>query len=406
MKQKLLMLSALIITALTISVYPLINKGQTSDPLAGNPVPVPPSSDEGFPILPDNRSHQPVIQLAILLDTSGSMDGLIDQARNQLWQVVNEFATSRKNGLTPRLEVAVYEYGNDGLPKTSGYIRQVTPLTTELDQVSEALFSLTTNGGSEYCGFAINQAVIDLKWSQSSGDIRTIFIAGNEPFTQGPINYTHAIALARDIGITVNTIHAGGYQDGATSGWRKAALLAGGDYMNIDHDHRIAHAIAPQDQRIGELNSALNNTYVPYGDTGIEKHHRQKLEDQKSMEISEGLMAKRAISKTSSMYDNRSWDLVDAVENNAVQLDTLTPEVLPEEMQNLDTSERISYIKNKAAERQRIRHEITQLSQERKRWVADQQASEPDVNTIDEAIISAVRKQGHAKQYQFEDVNP
>src|SRR5256714_7472776 len=87
-------------------------------------------------------AKKPAIQVAILLDTSNSMDGLIDQARTQLWRVVNEFATAKRNGQSPDLEVALYEYGNDGLPEEKGYIRRVLPLTTDLDKVSEELFAL------------------------------------------------------------------------------------------------------------------------------------------------------------------------------------------------------------------------------------------------------------------------
>ena len=97
----------------------------------------------------------PRIQVAILLDTSNSMDGLIDQTRNQLWQVVNEFASARQNGVAPILEIALFEYGNDNNSRSSGYVRKLSAFTRELDQVSEGLFSLTTNGGNEYCGFAI-----------------------------------------------------------------------------------------------------------------------------------------------------------------------------------------------------------------------------------------------------------
>ena len=126
----------------------------------------------------------PRIQLAILLDTSNSMDGLIDQARNQLWAAVNEFSSSTHNGIRPILEVALFEYGNSNLIGQNGYVRQVLGFTQELDQVSEALFALTTDGGSEYCGYVINEAVTELYWSDSNHDIKSIFIAGNEPFNQ------------------------------------------------------------------------------------------------------------------------------------------------------------------------------------------------------------------------------
>src|SRR5688572_13503 len=131
------------------------------------------------------KPAKPVIQLAVLLDTSNSMDGLIDQARKQLWRVVNELASSKKNGVTPDLRVALYEYGNDSLPSSTGHIRRVLPLTSDLDKVSEELFALKTNGGSEYCGHVIDEATKHLEWSASSHDLKLIFIAGNEEFTQG-----------------------------------------------------------------------------------------------------------------------------------------------------------------------------------------------------------------------------
>ena len=169
---------------------------------------------------------RPKIQVAILLDTSGSMDGLIDQTRNQLWQVVNEFSSSKKNGVTPILEVALFEYGNNGNSKITGYTRKLNGFTRELDRVSEGLFSLTTNGGNEYCGLAIKTAVNGLQWSHSNEGIKSIFIAGNEPFTLGPVNYQHAVRLAAQRGITVNTIYAGGHQQGIDGSWKMGASLA------------------------------------------------------------------------------------------------------------------------------------------------------------------------------------
>ena len=99
-----------------------------------------------IPIYSQNNGDS-IIQMAILLDTSSSMDGLIDQAKSQLWKIVNELALSKKNGISPKLEVALYEYGNDNLPKSKGFIRLVSPLTTDLDLISEKLFSLTTYSG-------------------------------------------------------------------------------------------------------------------------------------------------------------------------------------------------------------------------------------------------------------------
>ncbi len=94
-----------------------------------------------FPWGASGAAEGNLIQMAILLDTSNSMDGLIDQAKSQLWRIVNELSQARKNGQSPRLEVALYEYGKSSLPEGEGYLRMIVPFTTELDRISEELFA-------------------------------------------------------------------------------------------------------------------------------------------------------------------------------------------------------------------------------------------------------------------------
>lgn len=384
MKNKLFTIGVFVITAAVVGFYPWIQNTANANVINISTV-------------------KPKIQLAILLDTSSSMDGLIDQARNQLWQVVNEFSKAEQNGVKPTLEVAVYEYGNARLSADRGFIRQVSGLTGELDQVSEALFSLTTNGGSEYCGYVIKTAVSELAWSQSEGDIRAIFIAGNEPFTQGPVSFKKAISFAKQKGITINTIHAGNKQQGANSGWKDGALLAGGEYMSIDHNHKIAHINAPQDKKIATLNQKLNETYVPYGAKGYEKSRRQLEQDRKSNAVSPALLSKRAKAKSSSMYDNSNWDLVDGLTTGKVKLDNIKESELPEKLRKMTKSERKDYIETKVQERIKIKKKISQLSAERNSYVTKKkkETPKPQVSTMNEAVTSAIQKQGASKNYKF-----
>ena len=350
--------------------------------------------------------HKPKIQLAILLDTSGSMDGLIDQTRNQIWQVVNEFSTAKRNGVTPILEVALFEYGNDGNPRDTGFVRMLNNFTQELDKVSEGLFSLTTNGGSEYCGFAIKTAVRSLNWSHNNNDIKTIFIAGNEPFTQGPVNYRDALQLASRHGIAVNTIHAGDHQVGIETGWQSGALIAGGDYMSIDSNRRAVHVLAPQDRRIAELNSQLNNTYVPYGSKGKEKSRRQKEQDTNTRNISAGLLSKRAITKSSSYYNNAKWDLVDALAEGEITDDELLKmesSNLPEEMKPMSNDEKKKYIAEKSGQRSQLKQEIKALSEKRKVYVNEQKKKQvAAAPSMSDALTKAIKKQAAEKNYQLE----
>ena len=148
----------------------------------------------------------PLIQMAILLDTSSSMGGLIEQSKTQLWAIVNELAMARQNGEVPVLQVALYEYGKSSIPAEENYLRMILPLTTDLDKVSQELFALKIGGGDEYCGTVIQAAVQGLGWSAEPDDFKVIFIAGNEPFTQGNVDYKQACAAAIENEIVVNTI--------------------------------------------------------------------------------------------------------------------------------------------------------------------------------------------------------
>jgi hypothetical protein len=350
--------------------------------------------------------HQPKIQLAILLDTSSSMNGLIDQTRNQIWQVVNEFSTAKRNGIKPILEVALFEYGNDGITQESGFVRKLSGFTRELDGISEGLFKLTTNGGSEYCGYAIQSAVNGLQWSHHNSDIKSIFIAGNEPFTQGPVNYKQALNLAKQKGITVNTIHAGNYQTGVQTGWQTGAQIAGGDYMSIDTNQKVVHVNAPQDKVIAELNTRLNQTYVPYGTTGKTNKLRQDEQDKLSNNISSGLLAKRAKSKSSSFYNNSDWDLVDAFKDGKMdeaELATLEASALPEPMKAMSAKQKKEYVVGQARQRAEIQKEIAELSNRRDQYVAEEKRKQvAAAPSVSDALTQAIKKQAQKKDYKFE----
>jgi len=395
MKKFILGISVFVLTAGVVVSYPFMQSSATAKVINDNA-----TTKTSF-----NQQRQPLIQLAILLDTSSSMDGLINQAREQLWQVVNKFAESKKDGVTPRMEVAVYEYGNSNLTEQNGYIRRVSALTSELDGVSEGLFGLSTNGGDEYCGFVIKTAVNELNWSKDPNSVKMIFIAGNEPFTQGPVPFQEAIKLAKQKGITVNTIHAGNANDSEVSSWKNGAIMAGGNFMTIDQNVAVAHYQAPQDQRLQELNSQLNQTYVPYGNEGRKKAERQAAIDMKNQSISSGLAAKRTISKASKLYSNEKWDLVDAIDKGKVDLDKLNKDAMPAPMQNLGRAEQKAYVAEKAKERKDIQEEIVRLSKQRDQFIAKkrQQAASVGVgNTMEDALSEAVTSQAKAKGYSFQ----
>jgi hypothetical protein len=315
------------------------------------------------PAQPLDVKHKPAneqnILLALLLDTSNSMDGLIDQAKSQLWKIVNELAAAKcGDGTKPNIKIALYEYGNSRLQFSDGYIRQVTPFTGDLDLLSEKLFSLTTNGGDEYCGQVINTSLNQLAWTNSDADLKIIFIAGNEPFTQGRVPYRVACSLAKEKGVVVNTIFCGAFDEGIGTDWKSGADLTGGTYMSIEQNRRTVYVPTPYDDKINAMNDQLNNTYVYYGKSGASKKELQTAQDKNAVSYGLSNKVERSVSKSSHAYKNSSWDMVDAAKDDEKVLRETKEEDLPKEMKGMNAEQRKVYIQQKAEERQKIQNEI------------------------------------------------
>ena len=346
----------------------------------------------------------PRIQIAILLDTSNSMDGLIAQAKSQLWQIVNEFIAVKKDGKRPELEVALYEYGKSTLPPGEGYLRMIAPLTTDLDKLSEELFVLTTNGGQEYCGKVIQVATVELDWSPSNDDLKLIFIAGNEPFTQGDVDYRKACKAAIAKGIIVNTIHCGPHGTGVSGKWKDGAELADGKYMCIDQNRQTVHIAAPQDTEIVRLGEQLTKTYISYGAQGQAGRARQAAQELNAQSASQGSYLQRQITKASPYYRNTAWDLVDAMKEGKIKLEEVKDKDLPEEMQKMTDEEKTAFVKAQAKKRAEIQTRISKLDAERKQYVAQKMKdlSKSGEDTLDAAMIKAVRTQAGQKNFKFE----
>jgi len=346
--------------------------------------------------------QEALVQIAILLDTSSSMNGLIEQAKTQLWKIVNEFNDAKQGDKTPVVQVALYEYGNNGLSVGSNYIRQVLPFTRDLDKVSEQLFKLTTNGGDEYCGAVIREALDKLAWDKDGQVYKAIFIAGNEPFTQGPVNSQDACKAAIQKGVVVNTIHCGNQGDGENGGWRTGAALAEGRFLTIDQDKAIVHIEAPQDKEITQLSIELNKTYIMYGKDGRRGASNQVAQDSNaSFYEKAGAAVQRALTKANSSYSNGGWDLVDANKKSGIKLDKIPEADLPPEVKALAPEKRQAYLDEKAAEREKIQAQINKLNEERQKYVAEKAKESGANDTLDKAMVKAVREQAAKKAITF-----
>jgi len=345
------------------------------------------------------KTENPEIKVALLLDTSNSMDGLIDQAKAQLWKIVNELSYAKCDEKSPNLKIALYEYGNDNLNADEGYLRQVISFSDDLDEISKSLFSLTTNGGNEYCGKVIKTALTQLNWGEDKDDLKLVFIAGNEPYTQGEVSYKDASTLAHQNDITVNTIFCGDYNQGISGYWKDGADLTHGNYMAINHNQATVHVASPYDDKILELNEKLNKTYVAYGKKGKEKMEMQAEQDMNARSYNKANAVSRTVSKSSHLYMNSSWDLVDAEDEANFSYDDLKEEQLPKELKGKSKSEIKSYVEKKRKKRKALQDEIAELNIKRRDYIAKK--STDSENGLESAMIKSIKTQAEKKNYKW-----
>ena len=333
------------------------------------------------------------IQVALLLDLSGSMDGLIEQAKSRLWNIVNKMSTLKCKGETPSLEIALYEYGKSNLPAKNHFIRQVLPFTKDLDLVSEMLFSLRTNGGEEYCGAVIESAVQELNWQAGTSDLKLIYIAGNEPFNQGPIPYAESVSKALQKSIYVNTIFCGNTEEGINTHWYNGAILGNGKYFSINSDDAVVFISTPYDEKIERLNNRLNETYIGYGSKYLIRQQNQIVQDRNAEMISKSNMTERIITKSQSNYNNVDWDLVDKMKEDKTFLTKMKKEEMPVELQGKTDKEREEYILEKKNQREQIQREISELSVKRQQFIdIESKKSNQNHDDLGTSIVKSIHE--------------
>ena len=343
------------------------------------------------------------VQMALLLDTSNSMDGMIDQAKSQLWKMVNELTNATKNGESPDIEIALYEYGNDNLSATNHYIRQIVPMTTDLDEISEQLFQLKTQGGSEFCGAVMLDAVLKLNWSKSEDDLKMIVISGNEPFDQGPVTPEEACKAALKKGISITTIFCGDWKSGIHERWEEGAKCAVGEYLNIDSDEKVVHIPTPYDDQIATLNTELNKTYLAYGREGRAKYENQAIQDANAFTYGSANVRQRASFKAKKQYKASSWDLVDSYEEDAEVLEEVKEADLPDELKGKNKEEIEKIVKEKKVAREKIQTEILELEKKANAFEAKERTklAGTEINTLDKVMQEAVQKIAVRNGFKF-----
>ncbi len=351
-----------------------------------------------------NNVANPKIQVAILLDVSGSMDGLIEQAKAQLWNMVNTLGKAKCDGnVSPKIEIALYEYGRATNDFKAGYVKQINGFINDMDSLSENLFSLKTNGGDEYCGQVIYTSLQQLQWDAAPENYKVIFIAGNEDFLQGSLHYTKACTEAKNKGVIVNTIYCGDKMQGIKEHWNLAGECGNGSFTSINQNAKEEEIPTPYDSLLITLNGNLNSTYVAYGYAGTAAYTKQYTMDVKNAQASKKQQMARIKTKSNSkVYDNSSWDLVDAKVKGRLDEAIADKNNLPDSLKNKSKEEIKVIVEEKANKRSAVNQQINDLNTMRDAYIAEERkkmANTKQENTLETEVEKIIKEQ--AKRYNM-----
>lgn len=355
------------------------------------------------PAQPVEAAKGRAIDLVICLDVSGSMDGLIESAKIQLWNVVNDLARIKP---TPNLRVGLYAYGATRFDAKKGWVNKEVDLTDDLDEVYKALNGLRTGGGDELVARVTKAALDEQKWSTEKGALKMVFVCGNEPVNQDKqVNLSDVADQAKKAGVLVNTVYCKWGHDNEVAAWAEFAASCKGKQVVIDQNKAAKEVIVKTefDDQIIKLGDELNKTYVAYGKGGADKALNQLKQDQNAGALkpagpggAPAAAIARAESKASELYRNAGWDLIDRMKEKDFDLKKLKEEDLPKELKELKPEERETYLKKKATEREELKKKIADLSAQRAKKVAEEKAKQPkneQEKALDEALKSVIQEQ-------------
>jgi len=339
-----------------------------------------------------HASPTPRVEVVFCLDTTGSMGGLIEGAKQKIWSISNKIVRGEP---TPDLYIGLVGYRDYG----DQYVTRVHPLDDDLDRVYENLMSFQADGGGdtpEHVNRALHDAVNTISWSKDQETLKLIFLVGDCP---PHMDYDDGF-LYRDIcqeavvrDIIVNTIQCGEYPK-TIKYWRNIARLGEGKYAAIAQEGGMSFIETPYDEELSRMNMLLEETVVPFGSAEKRKSYEDRRDKVSSMAPS--MAAERAAYKSAGA-DMGTYDLIDALQAGSVELDKLKDRDLPSELRGMTLKEKRSYLKKVGKEREALMGQIAELSAKRSSYIAKKLMEQGGDDSFDEVVQRFIEEQASDK---------
>ncbi|AUB81916.1 vWA domain-containing protein [Candidatus Thiodictyon syntrophicum] len=405
MNTKLIGLGLFGLTAAAVAYYPLLTAS------APTPLPVQTAGQPLAIAVPQPPPGQrPAVEAVFVLDTTGSMGGLIQAAKDKIWAIASTLAGAQPAPIIRMGLVAYRDRGDD-------YVTRVVDLSPDLDRLQAELFQLQAQGGGdgpESVNQAIHEALTRINWSRDPGAYRVVFLVGDAPphlDYQDDVPYAQSLAQAQQRGIRVNAIQCG-HQADTRGEWQRIAQLGNGAYLQVDQAGGAVAIATPYDARLAKLSAELDDTRIFYG--SADERERRAAEVAKAgaakSAAAPAALARRAefvASPSGAASLTADQELVDAVRSGRVDLDKLPAAALPAPLAKLDAPELAKVVAATAARRETIKKEVQDLSTQRAGYLKEKvEAAGGAKDSLDHQLWNTVRKQGAEAGLGYGEAGP
>ncbi len=376
---RIIVLALLVATATGIALFPTLQKAQAT---------------QITQVLPQS-SHR--IEVVFVLDTTSSMSGLIQAAKEKIWSIATTMASAQEN---PDIKMGLVAFRDRG----DAYITRVFDLSNDLDTMYASLMDFRAQGGGDGPE-SVNQALYDaihkISWSKDSNVYKVAFLVGDAPPHMdypNDVKYPVTLAAAADKGIIVNAIQSGEHQF-TRPAWQEIAALGHGEYLQVADSGNAVAVSTPFDEKLSALAAELEGTRLYFGDEEAKIAQKSKLDANARLrkELSKQALARRdTFNATASGKANflGNDELVDAITSGRIELDEIETENLPASLQAMEPTEQMEVITEQAKRRDQLRQEIKKLSESRGNFIKEEIESAGGADdSLDEKIYRAVKNQ-------------
>lgn len=399
MKTKILVSALLLTTAVVVYAIP-----KSEAPLSAT-APATPLAAVVQPA-PAPAAARPIVEVVFVLDTTSSMSGLIQAAKDNIWSIARTMASAQPQ---PQIRIGLVAFRDRG----DSYVTQVVDLSDDLDAMYAKLMDFAPDGGGdgpEAVNEALYAAVHQVHWSQDPAAYQVIFLVGDAPPHMDypdDVKYPQTLSAATAKGIVVNTIQAG--QDASTrEQWQQIAALSQGASFQVEQSGNAVAVATPFDAEMARKARELDQTRLYYGDEDTRSRGASKLAaaDKLNAGGSVGSLAQRAAFNASASGARNllgDSELVDDVANGRVDLAAIDQTELPESLRELPKDAQLQMLRDTKARRDGLTHEIAQLAEQRQQFIEDTLKRDADVaQTLDYQIFNAVKEQAGKKGLTYE----